>query len=126
MINIFIQKFTDSATIVYYCNNFIDTKVMQDLNIVMSDGLSDVILYDTAKNWVYIIDDVTHHGSMNIERVKKLESLLQSNSSEILYITAYPNKNIFGNHVMDISWNTMAWITNEPNHLIHFNGTMPT
>ncbi len=123
-INIFIQNFTDSATIVYRHNNFIDTKIMQDLNIVVSDKLSDAILYDTTKNWLYLIDTALHHGSMNIERIKKLESLLQNNNSKVLYITAYPNKNIFRDYVMDISWNTMAWIESEPSHIIHFNGNI--
>lgn len=103
MINIFIQKFTDSATIVYHRNNFFDAKVMQNLNIVVHNELSDVILYDVAKNLVYPIDDVTHHGSMNIERIKKLESLLQNNNSVKLYITVYKDKSTFRNHLMDSS-----------------------
>ncbi len=61
-INIFIQNFTNSATIIYHRNNFINDKVVQD-----------------------------------------------------------PNKNIFRDYIVDISWNTMAWITSEPNHIIHFN-----
>ncbi len=124
IMSIFIQNFTDDARIIYRHNNIIDTKIMEDLNIVVSDKLSDVILYDTTKNWLYLIDTVLHHGSMNTKRIKQLKSLLHNNSSKVLFITAYPNKNIFSDYVMDISWNTIAWIESEPGHIIHFNGNI--
>jgi len=123
-ISIFIQNFTDDATIIYHHNSIMDTKIMQDLNIIVSDNLSDVILYDATKNWLYLIDAVLHHGSMNTERIKQLKSLLHNNSSKVLFITVYPNKKIFSDYIMDISWNTIAWIENEPGHIIHFNGNI--
>ena len=39
-----------------------------------------------------------------------------------IFVSAFPNKQTFKKYVSDISWETEVWISDHPEHLIHFNG----
>ncbi len=43
-------------------------------------------------------------------------------TSDIIYVTAFLTKMEFKKWVADIAWETEVWITENPYHLIHFNG----
>ncbi|MDR0289661.1 MAG: hypothetical protein LBI06_01860 [Treponema sp.] len=39
-----------------------------------------------------------------------------------MFISAFPNKHIFTRFSQDIAWETEVWISDNPTHMIHFNG----
>jgi len=39
-----------------------------------------------------------------------------------IYVSAFPDLKEFKSHLTDIAWETEVWISEIPDHLIHFNG----
>jgi hypothetical protein len=86
------------------------------------EKLPDVILYDSGKNWLYLIEAVTTHGSMSEKRVIELKNMFSDFAGELVFISAFPDISTFQRYASQICWETEVWISNHPDHMIHFNG----
>jgi hypothetical protein len=86
------------------------------------DKLTDVVLYDVKKNWLYLIEAVTSHGPVSPKRQFELEKMLKNCPAERVYVSAFPNFKEFKKHIDQIAWETEVWISEIPDHMIHFNG----
>ena len=92
------------------------------IEISEHDKLPDVILYDSKKNWLFLIEAVTSHGPVNPKRHAEIESMLSSCPAERIYVTAFLDRGAFRRYAADIAWETEVWIAQSPGHMIHFNG----
>lgn len=86
------------------------------------DKLPDVVLYDESKNRIFLIEAVTSHGPVSPKRQHELELMLSDCKAIQIYVSAFPNFKEFKRHINDIAWETEVWISEVPDHLIHFNG----
>jgi hypothetical protein len=102
----------------------IDANVFSDLDIEMLDKgkLPDVMVYDSTKNWLFLIEAVTSSGEISAKRHDQLASMFSKCKASIVYVTAFPTKTLFRRFVVDIAWETEVWIADNPDHMIHFNG----
>lgn len=85
--------------------------------------LPDIIAYSQEKNLLYMIEAVYSSGPMNELRVSKLKRQLTNCKADIIFVTAFLSKKDFRRWSMDIAWETEVWIAENPEHLIHFNGS---
>jgi len=85
--------------------------------------LPDVIAYSKSKNWLFLIEAVHISGPTSPTRRVEMERLTKNCSADIVYITAFLDGITFKKFVSTISWETEVWIAEEPNHLVHFNGS---
>jgi hypothetical protein len=86
------------------------------------DELPDIIAYDKDKNWLYLIEAVHSSGPISEIRLHELKLLLQDCPAELIFITAFLNRDTFRKWSSQIAWETEVWIADNPDHLIHFNG----
>jgi hypothetical protein len=86
------------------------------------DKLPDVVVYDTKRNWLFLIEAVTSHGPVSPKRWVELEEVLGSCTAGKVYATAFPDAATFRKYAADIAWETEVWIADNPDHMIHFNG----
>jgi hypothetical protein len=84
--------------------------------------MPDVVLYDTARNWLLLVESVTSHGPVDGKRNAELARLFAQCRAGIVYVTAFPNRQVMGRYLGQIAWETEVWIADAPSHLIHFNG----
>ena len=82
----------------------------------------DVVLYWRERNWLLLIEAVTTHGPVNPKRHSELTALFQSSNAGLVYVTAFPDRQIMARYLGDIAWETEVWVADAPSHLIHFNG----
>jgi type II restriction enzyme len=103
---------------------YIDTKSLNALEIPISEHnkLPDVVLYDSKRKWLFLIEAVTSHGPVSPKRVAELEEMLKNCKAERVYVSAFPDFKEFKKHSSDIAWETEVWLMNFPEHMIHFNG----
>lgn len=87
-----------------------------------SGELPDVVAYSESKNWLYLIEAVHSSGPISETRLLELKELTKNCTADIVYVTAFLDRNTFRSWVKDIAWETEVWIANNPTHLIHFNG----
>ncbi len=92
------------------------------LSINDHDKLPDVVLLDTKRNWLFLIEAVTSHGPMSPKRVFELEAMLKKCPAGRVYVSAFPDMTEFKKHTKEIAWETEVWIAEMPEHMIHFNG----
>jgi len=84
--------------------------------------LPDVVLFDTRRNWVYLVEAVTSHGPVSPKRHAEIERMMATCTAEPIYVTAFLTKGDFRRFAADIAWETEVWIAETPDHMIHFNG----
>jgi hypothetical protein len=48
--------------------------------------------------------------------------LFAGSSAGLVYVTAFPTRQIMARYLAEIAWETEVWIADAPTHLIHFNG----
>lgn len=86
------------------------------------DELPDVIAYSPSKNWLFLIEAVHSANPITEIRKLKLQKMLENCSAYFVFVTAFQNKNSFRKFSSEIAWETEVWISEDPSHMIHFNG----
>lgn len=86
------------------------------------DKLPDIVLFQQKRNWIYLIEAVTTHGPISPKRQREIELMFKNCNAGKVYVSAFPNANIFRKYATEIAWETEVWIADNPDHLIHFNG----
>ncbi len=92
------------------------------ISITSHDKVPDVVLFDDARNWLFLIEAVTSHGPMSPMRVAELKRMLGECSASVVYVSAFPDISEFRRHLLDIAWETEVWISDSPDHMIHYDG----
>ena len=125
----FASRFAKGSILLYLGDTenkdlHIERKLLKDIGIPITEHskLPDVVIYDGAKNWLYLIEAVTSHGPMSPKRIIELDDFLKKCKVGKIYISAFPDFSEFKKHTSDIAWDTEVWIMEVPEHMIHFNG----
>jgi hypothetical protein len=125
----FGPRFAPGAKLLYLGDTakklfLIDEDALSDLNIPFSqhDKLPDVILFDQDRKWLYLIEAVTSHGPVTPKRRVELDDMLKDCPAGLIYMSAFPDFVTFRNFLSEIAWETEVWLSEMPDHMIHFNG----
>jgi len=129
VINEFKPRFAKDSRVLYIGDTakkdlYVKEDEIRELHIPVDNHskLPDIILYDSVKKWLFLVEVVTSHGPVSPKRFFELEKLFSSCSAGKIYVTAFPDQHEFKKHAAEIAWETEVWIMESPDHLIHFNG----
>jgi BsuBI/PstI restriction endonuclease domain len=121
--------FAPGATILYLgdkANKFViyERERLEQLGISTTayNKLPDIILYNEARNWLFLIDAGISHKAVTRKRRIELEALFQKCSAFRIYISAFLNYAAYSRYMPHIAWETHIWIAEIPEHMIHFDG----
>ncbi len=84
--------------------------------------LPDIVAYSSKRRWLYLIEAVHSSGPVSPLRHLELSRLTARCRADIVYVTAFLDRQTFRKFAADISWETEVWIADAPDHLVHFNG----
>lgn len=84
--------------------------------------MPDLVLYDSERNWLLLIEVVTSHGPMDGKRHAELSRLFEGVQAGRIYVTAFPSRTVMARYLGEIAWETEVWVAEAPSHLIHFDG----
>lgn len=103
---------------------YVDTAGLEALKLPITEHskLPDIVISDEKRGWLFLIEVVTSHGPVSAKRVVELEEFTKECPYGIVYVTAFPNAKEFKKHEDDIAWETEVWLSDTPDHMIHFNG----
>ncbi|HUT10527.1 MAG TPA: BsuBI/PstI family type II restriction endonuclease [Thermoguttaceae bacterium] len=125
----FGPRFAPGATVLYVGGTarkhvVCETDALASLKIEITrhDKLPDVLLHDSEKNWLFVIEAATAHGPVDAKRHTEIEHMLRRCTAARIYVTAFLNRNDFRKYAADVAWETEVWIADTPEHMIHFNG----
>ncbi len=105
---------------------YLEKDILSEIGIPLSKDdkmqLPDIIFYDEKKNWIFLIEAVTTHGPIDQKRINDLKIMFKNCNAEKIYITAFPNRTVFRKYIADVAWESEVWLSDAPDHMIHFNG----
>lgn len=129
IVELFAPQFAKDGAVIYLGDTankdlYVDEVALKQLGIPIDEHskLPDVVIYDSKKNWLYLIEAVTSHGPVSPKRLIELEDFLKHCKAGKVYVTAFPDFSEFKKHSKDIAWETEVWLVEAPTHMIHFNG----
>lgn len=101
-----------------------DEKTLNRLgfNITPATKMPDVVLYRADKDWIYFVEAVTSVGPMSPDRVHELLQLTKNVKASKIFVTAFPDFNIYKRFSQKLAWETEVWLADVPDHMIHLNG----
>lgn len=125
----FAPRFAPGSVLVYAGDTgakwgYFDKELLRKLGVTVdSHGkMPDVVLHFTERNWLLLVESVTSHGPVDGKRHGELSKLFSESKAGLVYVTAFPNRQIMGRYLGEIAWETEVWVADAPSHLIHFNG----
>jgi len=125
----FCPRFAPGGTVVYIGdaeNKFLhlDTAYLKSLGVAIpaSAIIPDVVIHDSRRNWLLLIEAVTSAGPVDGKRRKELKELFTGSKAGLVFVTAFASRETMRSFLTQISWETEVWIAENPDHLIHFNG----
>ena len=126
----FGARFVHNSKLIYVGDTgdkhgYFDVELLNELGVKLDNHgkLPDVVIYDTSRNWLILIESVTSHGPVDSKRHSELATLFKGCTAGLVYVSAFPNKKVFLKYLPDIAWETEVWVADAPTHMIHFNGT---
>jgi BsuBI/PstI restriction endonuclease domain/BsuBI/PstI restriction endonuclease HTH domain len=125
----FAQRFLPQSVLLYAGDTgekwgYFDHQGLESLGVAVdSHGkMPDVVLYWPNRDWLVLVESVTSHGPVNPKRHAELAKLFATSKAGIVFVTAFPNRQLMARYLGDIAWETEVWVADSPSHLIHFNG----
>lgn len=125
----FLPRYGHGAEVFYVGDTsdkylYLEKEKLEGLNFfeISHEELPDVIAYSKKKNWLYLIEAVHSSGPISELRLIQLQKITKDCKADIIYVTAFLNRQKFRQFMTEIAWETEVWIADNPDHLVHFNG----
>jgi hypothetical protein len=125
----FAPRFANGGTLLYLGDTekkdlHLDKEGLEKLGIPIDQHskLPDVVIFDTKRNWLFLIEAVTSHGPVSPKRLLELEEFLRNCKVGKIYVSAFLDISEFKKYSKEIAWETEVWLMEVPDHMIHFNG----
>jgi hypothetical protein len=126
----FAPRFVPGSVLVYAGDTgakwgYFDQLLLETLGVTVNANgkMPDVVLHFPAKDWLILVESVTSHGPVDGKRHGELASLFGSASAGLVYVTAFPDRQVMAKYLGAVAWETEVWVADAPSHMIHFNGT---
>ena len=84
--------------------------------------MPDVIIVLPDKEWMVLVEAVTSHGPIDLNRHHELKSIFGIGKYGLVYVSAFESRKSMHKFLIDLAWETEVWVSEAPSHLIHFNG----
>ena len=125
----FCPRFTPGATVVYIGDAeskflHLEAAYLGGLGVVIAPSakMPDVVLHDTQRNWLLLVEAVTSAGAVDWKRRNELKELFKGCKAGLVFVTAFETRRAMQTFLPLISWETEVWVAEAPDHLIHFDG----
>jgi type II restriction enzyme len=124
----FAPRFIPAASLLYVGDTgnkwgYFDKETFGKIGLQANEHgkMPDVIFYHASRKWLVLVESVTSHGPVDSKRQIELQKLFPTDLT-VIYVSAFPNKQTFTRFAQEIAWETDVWISDNPSHMIHFNG----
>jgi len=125
----FLPSFGHGAKVLYVGDTedkylYLDQEGLDELGFfeIGHEKLPDVLAYSKGRNWLFVIEAVHSANPIDVMRKRILEQLTEECEADIVYVTAFLDRDSFKKFSGEIAWETEVWISEDPSHMIHFNG----
>lgn len=129
IIESFVPRFAPGSLLIYVGDTgdkwgYFDEGLLASLGVkVDAHGkMPDVVVFYKERGWLLLIESVTSHGPVDGKRRDELAKLFKGAKAGLVYVTAFPNRNVMARYLPEVAWETEVWVADNPTHMVHFNG----
>ena len=126
----FAPRFVPGSQLIYMGDTgekwgFFDKELAEKVGITIDahGKMPDVVLYLAERNWLVLVEAVTSHGPVDGKRHIELKNLMKSVNAGLVFVSAFPSRSVMTRYLGDIAWESEVWLSDNPTHMIHFNGS---
>jgi hypothetical protein len=84
--------------------------------------LPNIGIHYSKRGWLVVVDIAGIRGAISSIRCQVLGERLSSCRLGLVFVTAFRSREAFQVQGLEPAWQTVAWFSNEPDHLVHFDG----
>jgi type II restriction enzyme len=124
----FCPRFAQSASVLFVgdtnkVHELIDSKTMSKLGIALSDRGKepDLIVWDNANKWIFLIEACSTHGPIDVVRKEELRKIFGTRD-DLIFVSCFPDRKVMQKYLSHLAWETECWCADTPDHLIHLDG----
>lgn len=101
-----------------------DARYLGRLGVTIDSAakMPDIVVHDPKRRWLIVGEAVTSAGVVDGKRRRELKEIFVGFPAGLVFVTAFENRDAMGRFLDRISWETEVWISDNPDHVIHFNG----
>ena len=81
-----------------------------------------MVIHDLDRDWLFLFDAVNSRRHMDEARREKLAAQFAPCGKELIFFSAFTDRDAFSRFAEAIAWETEVWIADAPDHMIHYNG----
>ncbi len=125
----FLPRYGHGAEVLYIGDTAKKSLLMDEAKLVSlgffelaHEALPDVVAYDAAHNWLFLIEAVHSSNPVSKLRHLMLERMTATCTAPRVYVSVFRDRQSLRNWLLEISWETEVWLVESPDHLIHFDG----
>lgn len=129
MVEKFCTQFIEDGRVLYIGDAdqklvHFDSRTLADLGVSLDEHgkMPDLIVYEPSKNWLYLMEACSTHGPVDHSRYRELHDLFGASSAGLVLVSCFPDKRTMRSYLLDLAWETEAWVADEPTHMIHLDG----
>ncbi|WP_433661135.1 BsuBI/PstI family type II restriction endonuclease [Nocardia sp. CA-128927] len=129
MVEEFCPLFTPGAEVLYIGDA--DTKWalfeeerLAELGVTVDQHgkMPDLVVYMPDKDWLVLLEAASSHGPVDSQRRSELAALFNAATPGLVFVSCFPDRRKMRQYLPQIAWETDTWCSEDPTHLIHFNG----
>ncbi len=125
----FCPRFVPGGRVIYIGDaedkfRHLDKAYLRNLGVELAAAskLPDVVVHDTRRGWLLLVEAVTSAGPVDGKRRKELKKLFQGFGEGLVFVTAFESRQSMRSFLSEIAWESEVWVAESPEHMIHFNG----
>lgn len=129
IVNDFCSQFSPNAKLLFLREaarkrSFWNESVLTKLGFSISEQVCfpDVVLYDSKKEWLFLIEASTNTDFISPKRYIELSKLFRKSRAGLIYVSAFRTLETYARNIGKLAWGTDVWIAEMPSHMIHLNG----
>jgi len=130
MVHEFCPRFTPNGQVLYIgdaareSERFYDADKLAELGVTLPERgkKPDLIVYLPDRNWLVLMEAASSHGPVDVKRHAELRTLFAGSKAGLVFVSCFNSRAEMRKYLSTIAWETEAWCSEAPDHLIHFNG----
>lgn len=127
LIEKFVPQFVPGSQVAYANGSGLhfDEALLNDFGVAVDchHKMPDLVLHYPEHDWLLVVESATSHGPIDEERLEELAQIFHKVKRRLVLITVFPSRTSMTKYPGFIAWETHAWCVDEPEHMIHFNGS---
>lgn len=130
MIEQFCPRFTPGGEVLYVGDadskwEHFEEGRLAELDVIVDQHgkMPDLVVYLPDREWLVLMEAASSHGPVDAKRHGELGALFADAKPGLVYVSCFPDRKEMRKYLQQIAWETEVWCAEDPDHLIHFNGT---